>query len=77
MDHAKPSSRGGKNQEDNLLPACTYCNNLKANLTLKEWRKFVKVRIIRDLLCLGYCSGDMGRLQIVFYGEGNLSPWGW
>jgi len=74
VDHAKPRSRGGQNLDENLLPACGYCNNLKANLTVSEFRKWVKVRVIRDLMTMGYASCDLSSLRIVFYGEGNDSP---
>jgi hypothetical protein len=74
IDHAKPRSRGGKNTDENLVPACFYCNNLKAQLTLSEWRKFVKMKVIRSLMSLGYFNGDLVKIKIVFYGEGNDSP---
>ena len=74
VDHAKPRSRGGQNFDDNLLPACTYCNNLKADLTVSEFRKYVKVRIIRNLMQMGYISQDLSQVKIVFFGEGNDSP---
>ncbi len=59
------------------MPACEYCNNLKANMTVSEFRKYVKVRVIRNLMSLGYISGDLSRIKIVFYGEGNVSPLGY
>lgn len=75
VDHAKPRSRGGGNWDDNLLPACDYCNNLKSNLLISEFRKLVKVRVIRNLMTLGYGGCDLSRLvKIVFYGEGNENP---
>ena len=74
VDHATPRSRGGKNWDDNLLPACAYCNNLKDNRTLSEWRKFVRVRVIQSLSPLGYFDGDLRKVKIIFYGEGNDSP---
>ena len=74
VDHAKPRSRGGQNYDDNLLPACGYCNNLKADLILSEWRKYVKVRVIRNLMMLGFCCGDLSKIKIIFFGEGNDSP---
>ena len=73
VDHAKPRSRGGRNYDDNLLPACDYCNNLKSNLTVSEFRKFVKVKVIRNLITLGYAA-CLNRVRIVFYGEGNENP---
>ena len=77
VDHAKPRSRGGQNRDDNLLPACRYCNNLKGNCSVSEFRKFVKVRVIRNLMCLGYFACDLSRVRVVFWGEGNDSPFGW
>lgn len=77
VDHAKPRSRDGQNYDDNLLPACGYCNNEKANLTISEYRKWVKVRVIRNLMCLGYLSSDLSQIKITFYGEGNDSPFSW
>ena len=74
MDHAKPRSRGGKNFDDNLLPACGYCNNLKSNLTISEFRKYVKVIVIRQLMTMGYAGCDLSQVRIVFFGEGNDSP---
>jgi hypothetical protein len=74
VDHAKPRSRGGKNFDENLLPACAYCNNLKGNLTVSEFRKWVKVRVIRNFMTLGYGACDLSQVRIVFYGEGNRSP---
>jgi hypothetical protein len=74
VDHAKPRSRGGQNFDENLLPACGYCNNLKADLTVSEFRKWVKVKVIRNLMCLGYCAQDLSQIRIIFYGEGNDSP---
>jgi 5-methylcytosine-specific restriction endonuclease McrA len=75
VDHAKPRSQGGRNRDDNLLPACAYCNNLKDNQTVSEFRKFVKVRVCRRLVTLGYGACDLSRrVRIVFWGEGNDSP---
>lgn len=65
------------NQDDNLLPACDYCNNLKSNLTVSEFRKYVKVLVIRNLMSLGFLSGDLSAIRITFYGEGNASPLGY
>ena len=71
VDHAKPRSRGGQNWDDNLLPACGYCNNLKSNCTVSEFRKYVKAVVRRRLMTLGY---PLSSVRIVFYGEGNDSP---
>jgi hypothetical protein len=76
MDHARPRSRGGKNQDDNLLPACLYCNNLKESRLVSEFRKFCKVTVIRRALEFGCYGGDLSRIKIVFFGEGNPDPLG-
>ena len=75
MDHALPRSRGGFNRDNNLLPACDYCNNLKANMTVSEFRKYVKVTVIRRAIEVGLYAGDLSRIKIIFYGEGNANPW--
>jgi 5-methylcytosine-specific restriction endonuclease McrA len=74
VDHAKPRSRGGQNAEDNLLPACEYCNNEKGNLTVREYKKFCKVKFIRKLMSMGFLCRDLSNIKIVFFGEGNDSP---
>jgi 5-methylcytosine-specific restriction endonuclease McrA len=74
VDHACPRSRGGKNNPENLLPACDYCNNIKGSRTVSGFRKLVKVMVIRRALELGYLAGDLSRIKIVFFGEGNLTP---
>lgn len=38
VDHFYPVSRGGSNKIDNLVPACMYCNQLKHNKTIEEFR---------------------------------------
>lgn len=76
VDHAKPRARGGGNWDDNLLPACVACNNLKSDLTVSEFRKFVKVKIMRKLLTLG-CFPNPRNVRVVFFGEGNDSPFAW
>jgi hypothetical protein len=76
VDHATPVSQGGHNADWNLLPACAYCNHLKDNQTIHQFRKVVKHLVIRKLMTLGYVGGDLSRLQIRFYGEGYDSVLG-
>lgn len=37
-DHVIPLSRGGTNDEDNLVACCVPCNNSKGDRLLSEWR---------------------------------------
>lgn len=37
VDHVRPLSRGGWEHEDNLVPACAWCNLSKGALLLTEW----------------------------------------
>lgn len=39
LDHVIPKSKGGKDSWDNLVTACTRCNNEKSDLTLEEYGK--------------------------------------
>lgn len=41
VDHAMPKSRGGLNDDANLLLACAACNNAKADMTDAEFRAFI------------------------------------
>jgi hypothetical protein len=75
VDHALPRSRGGKNRDNNLLPACNRCNNVKGSRTVSGYRKFCKVTVIRRAIVMGLYAGDLSRIKIVFYGEGNANPW--
>lgn len=78
IDHAKPRSRGGKNLDYNLLPACWDCNNEKSDMTVSEFRRYVRALIIRKMLTYGYNIGrDLTQLVVTFYGEGNPRPLWW
>ena len=37
-DHILPVTRGGTNNNENLVTACYMCNSIKANWTLEELR---------------------------------------
>lgn len=37
-DHVVPLSKGGSNEEDNLVCACRPCNTSKSDKLLSEWR---------------------------------------
>ena len=50
-DHVVPLYRGGKDEIDNLLPACRSCNHYKSTLTVEEFREQVSKwheRLLRD-----------------------------
>lgn len=74
VDHATPRSLGGRNVIDNLLPSCLYCNNLKGDMSVSQFRKYVKAVLVRKMIRTGHIWGGLGGLVIIFYGEGNQNP---
>jgi hypothetical protein len=74
VDHAKPRSRQGTNKDDNLLPACFACNNLKSDCTVAEFRRIVRVLICRKLFTMGIVVREWKEFPVVFFGEGNKTP---
>jgi len=56
IDHIFPQDTGGPTITNNLLPSCKKCNNDKANMTWKQYKKFLilkeknsKKKYIRDI----------------------------
>lgn len=45
VDHLQPKSRGGKLSNNNKVPSCKPCNQLKANMTVKEFKRFIEALI--------------------------------
>lgn len=45
VDHVVPLSRGGTNDESNLIPACVSCNSQKGAKTLWEWRPWLALQL--------------------------------
>ena len=45
VDHIFPKSRGGKLNNDNKLPVCKPCNQLKANMSIMEFKRAVSAMI--------------------------------
>lgn len=39
VDHEIPLARGGSNEIENLVPACSYCNQSKRTKLVDEWRR--------------------------------------
>lgn len=44
VDHLVPYSRGGKDELDNLVPACSRCNWEKLDFTVAEWKAWREER---------------------------------
>lgn len=40
-DHKTPLARGGPDIRENRVPCCFRCNNLKADMTANEFRRYV------------------------------------
>ena len=38
IDHVYPRILGGKNNDDNLVPVCLWCNKSKRGIPLEVWR---------------------------------------
>lgn len=45
IDHIVPLSEGGSNYITNFFPACTYCNALKASLSLRDFKVQLRVEM--------------------------------
>lgn len=42
IDHKRPLSKGGSNKTPNLVASCHKCNRLKADMTVGQFRQYVK-----------------------------------
>lgn len=63
IDHQLPVSKGGETVENNLVPSCVTCNVTKDNMTLDDYRIFVKAK-------------HKLKKSPKFYGEGRRTgPW--
>ena len=45
-DHFKPRSKGGLNNETNLVPACNVCNGIKGDRTFEQARSRLVLNMI-------------------------------
>jgi 5-methylcytosine-specific restriction endonuclease McrA len=36
-EHVVPISRGGRDEESNVIPVCSFCNKSKNDRLLSEW----------------------------------------
>jgi 5-methylcytosine-specific restriction endonuclease McrA len=54
IDHKNPLAYGGKNDEENLVPTCHYCNFSKKDRNVEQWRTLLEnikrrsMTIVRD-----------------------------
>jgi len=44
IDHVHPVLLGGKNNDDNLVPVCLWCNKSKRATPLELWRQRLALR---------------------------------
>jgi ATP adenylyltransferase len=66
IDHIKPRSRRGKNEEENLQVLCAKCNRSKGNKDETDFRKFEVWE--PDPSCL-FCSEDIKSRKIEEFGS--------
>src|SRR5262245_28511384 len=45
LEHLTPETRGGSNDESNLVTACTRCNSQKKNRTVEEYRNYLRYSV--------------------------------
>lgn len=63
VDHVIPRSRGGTDDESNLVCSCSVCNQEKADMTLEEYRSFKQERESRVTRCLLALEDAYSELQ--------------
>lgn len=76
IDHLVPLYRGGKDSEDNYLPACRACNYYKHTLTVEDFRREIgeikrrfRARNFRYRMALKYGIISETENEIRFYFE--------
>ncbi len=62
IDHMTPLSRGGADNEKNMTTACHSCNQLKSNMTVAEFR--VWMRAMKQLRKIGMCQYDFKNCEV-------------
>jgi len=63
VDHFLPGSKGGSNEESNLVTACKRCNSRKRNRTIEEYRAYLR-----------YSLNDLGRAILLLQAGMALIP---
>ncbi|OFV71524.1 HNH endonuclease [Acetobacterium wieringae] len=76
IDHIVPISRGGEDDEKNMIAACRSCNHYKSTLFLEEFRSEIEKwhqRLMRDSVtyknAIRYGVVEHKSKEIVFYFE--------
>ncbi len=60
VDHIHPKYHGGKNDMENLNPACRSCNFRKGTMTLKRFRKEIQNQAD------GVCTTFQGKMSLAY-----------
>jgi len=69
VEHQTPRRRGGGSRIENLVPACTLCNNRKGSRTVAEFRQDILDRFRRRASEYGQAIITPLPETVVFYGE--------
>lgn len=67
VDHVVPISKGGTNDLQNLVPCCRSCNNCKRNLSVEEFRDYLKERASKK--STKHTVLKVQPFDFIFYGE--------
>lgn len=49
LDHLYPQDLGGPTIPNNMVPACSHCNNDKSNLTCEQYQKLISLTDKREI----------------------------
>lgn len=52
IDHIHPKVKGGTNKTENLFPSCGWCNSVKCDRSIEEFRQYVTMRANEYAKCL-------------------------
>ena len=50
IDHVTPKTKGGNNHIDNLLPSCNYCNSVKYNKSITQFKEYFFSKLTKQPL---------------------------
>ena len=71
IDHTKPLSRGGEDNDENKQVTCFICNQLKDSLTDKEFKEYLKgITIMKRLNKMMISFNSKGEPTLAFYEKG-------